>query len=42
MTWKLSPLLNFKILGAFVNILTADDNYRFGDSGDLRFPIQMQ
>ena len=42
MTWKLSPLLNFKILGVFVNTLTADENYPFGDSRDLQFPIQME
>ena len=42
MTWKLSPLLNFEILGVFVNTLTADENYPFQDSGDLQFSIQMQ
>ena len=42
MTLKISPLLNFEILGVFVNTLTADENYRFQDSGDLLFPIQMQ
>ena len=42
MTWKISLLLNFEILGVFVNILTTDENYPFGDSGDLQFPIQMQ
>ena len=25
MTWKISPLLNFEILGVFLNALTADD-----------------
>ena len=39
---KISPLLNFEILGAFNNRLTADENNPFGDSGDLQFPIQMQ
>ena len=29
MTWKISPLLNFEILGVFVNTLTADENYPF-------------
>ena len=42
MTWKISCLLNFEILGVFVHTLTADDNYPFGDCGDLQFPIQMQ
>ena len=42
MTWKVSPLLNFEILGVFVKTLTADGKYFFGDSGDLQFPIQMQ
>ena len=41
-TWKLSPLLNLEIWGVFVNTLTADENYPFGDSGDLQFSIQMQ
>ena len=41
-TWKISPLLKFEILGTFVNTLTADKNYRFGGSGDMQFPIQMQ
>ena len=34
MTWKISPLLTFEFLGVFVNTLTADENYPFGDSGD--------
>ena len=42
MTWKICPLWNLEILMVFVNPLTADDNYPFGDSGDLQFPIQMQ
>ena len=42
MIWKICLLLNFEILGLFVNIFSADDNYTFGDSGDLQFPIQMQ
>ena len=42
MTWKISSLWNLEILMVFVNPLTADDNYPFGDSGDLQFPIQMQ
>ena len=42
MTWKISLLLNVEILSVFVNILTTDENYPFGDSGDLQFPIQMQ
>ena len=42
MTWEISPLLNFQMLGVFVNTLTADENYPFGDSGNLKFTIQMQ
>ena len=42
MTLKISPLLNFEILGVFVRRLTADENYPFRDPGDLLFPIQMQ
>ena len=42
MTCKISPLLKYEILGVFVNTLTHDENYPFGDSGDLQFPIQMQ
>ena len=42
MTLKISPLVNFENLGVFVNTLTAYENYSFGDSGDLQFPIQMQ
>ena len=41
-TWKISPLLKYEILGVFVNTLTDDENYPFGDYGDLQFPIQMQ
>ena len=42
MTWEISPLSNLEILGVFVHTLTADENYPFGDSGDLQFPIQIQ
>ena len=42
MLWKISPILNFEILGAFVKTLTADENYPSGDSRDLQFPIEMQ
>ena len=42
MTSKISPLLDFEILEVFVNTLTDEENYRFGDSGDLHFPSQMQ
>ena len=30
---KKSPLLKFEVLGVFVNTLTADENYPFGNSG---------
>ena len=39
---KTSPLLNFEILGVFVNTLTADDKYSFRDCVNLQFPIQIQ
>ena len=42
MTEKISLLSNFDILVMFVNTLTADENYPFGDSGDLQFPVEMQ
>ena len=42
MTSKRSPLLKFEILEVFVNTLTDDENYPFGDSGDLQLPSQMQ
>ena len=42
MTSKRSPLLKFEILEVFVNTLTDDENYFFGDSGDLQLPSQMQ
>ena len=42
MTSKISPLLNFEVLDVFVNTLTDDENYPFGDSGDLHFPSQME
>ena len=42
MTPKKSLSLNLEILGVFVNTLTAYENYPFGDSGDLQFPIQIQ
>ena len=42
MIWEISSLLNFEVLGVFVNTLTADENYPFGESGDLQSPIEMQ
>ena len=42
MTSKISPLLNLKILEVFVNTLTDDENYPFGDSGDSQFISQIQ
>ena len=41
-TSKMSPLLNFKILGVFVNTLTAKDMYPVGDCENLQFLIHMQ
>ena len=40
MTWKMSLLVKFEILGVFVQTLTADDRYRVQDCGNLPFPIQ--
>ena len=42
MTWKISSLLKFEVVGVFVNTLTADENYPFGDFCVLHFPIKMQ
>ena len=42
MTYKISLLWNFEISEVFVNILTADENYSFGDCENLQLPIQMQ
>ena len=39
---KISPLLNFQVLGVFANSLTADDKYPFRDCENLQFPVQMQ
>ena len=38
--WKISPLLKFKILGVFVNTLTAGDKYPFQDCVNFQFLIQ--
>ena len=38
-TSRISTLMKSEILGVFVKTLTADENYPFGDSGDLHFPI---
>ena len=40
--WKISPLLEFEILGEFDNTLTADDKCLVKDCGDLQFAIQIQ
>ena len=42
MTYEISLLWEFEISEVFVNTLTADENYLFGDSKDLQFPIQIQ
>ena len=42
MTPKISPLLNYDILGAFVNTVTANDQHPVQDCENLQFPIQMQ
>ena len=41
-TWKTSPLLNFEILGVFINTLIANVKYPVADCQILEFPIQMQ
>ena len=42
MICKIAPLSKFKIIGVFVNILTADDKYPVPDCENLSFSIQMQ
>ena len=42
MTWEISPLLKFEILGVFVSTLTADDKYPVLDCENFKFPISMQ
>ena len=42
MTWKMSLLAIWEILGVFVNTLTADDKYSLRNSENLLQPIQMQ
>ena len=42
MVCKISPLLQFEVLGIFVNTLTADDKYPVWDCEMLQFSIQMQ
>ena len=42
MILKISPLLKFKLLGVFVNSLSADDKYLVGDCENLLFPIQTE
>ena len=39
---KISPLLNFQIIGVFFNTLTGDDKYPVQYCENLQFPIQMQ
>ena len=40
--YKMSPLVLRKILGVFVNTLTADCKYPVQDCENLPLPIQMQ
>ena len=42
MICKISPLLKFGILGAFLKSLTVDDKYRNRDCENLQLSIQMQ
>ena len=39
---KISPFVNFKILGVFVNTFTVDDKYPVWDCENLQFHIEMQ
>ena len=36
MTWKITPLSKFEILGVFINILVADDKYPNRDCENLK------
>ena len=40
--WKMSPLMLGKILGVFVNTMTADGKYPIQDCENLQLPIEMQ
>ena len=40
--WKMSPVVLSEILGVFVNILTANDNYPVQDCENLQLLIQMK
>ena len=42
MTWKISPLRKFEIIGVFVNTLSSDDKYPVRDCENLQFLIQIQ
>ena len=42
MIWKISPWLNFEIIGLFVNTWTADYKYPIPDCENLSFPIQIK
>ena len=39
---RMSPLVIYKTLGLFINILTADDKYSLLNKDNLAQPIQMQ
>ena len=41
-SWRMSPLVIYKILELFVNILTDDDKYSLLTRDNLAQPIQMQ
>ena len=40
--WKMSPVVLSEILGVFLNILTANDNYPVQDCENLQLLIQMK
>ena len=39
MIWKMSPLVEFELLGAFVKTSTADDKYPFQVDESFQLPI---
>ena len=42
LSWKMSLLMIYQILGLFVNTLTSDNKYSLCNSEVLQQPIQMQ
>ena len=42
MIWNIYPILNFEILGVFLNTLTGDDKYPVRDCEKLPLLLQRQ